>query len=225
VRLSDEQIEVYSRQIILREVGGTGQVALGAARVRVIGTGAAPEACTSYLVGAGLGVVSVDAPLAGGAAARTLPLPAPDRRTPDAAVELAGAAASADDTPYDVLLDLDMAAGVAAATPAPRLGAIVLRADARLDLLHLLLLPAGVACVACTRVGAPPQVPHRPSAIAAASAGALAALTCCRWLLGIGFDTTARDLVLAAGSAIWTDGAAPARLRCPRGCPPPEQPV
>jgi len=224
VRLSDEQIEVYSRQIILREVGGTGQVALCTARVRVIGTGAAPEACTSYLVGAGLGVVAVDAPVPGSADARTLPLPAPDRRAPDAVVEIAGAAESADDPPYDVLLDLDMAAGVAAATPAPRLGAIVLRADARLDL-HLLLLPGGVACVACTRVGAPPHLPHRPSPIAAASAGALAALTCCRWLLGIGVDTAARDLVLPAGSAIWTDGAAPARLRCPRGCPPPDQPV
>jgi len=37
--LSDEEVERYARHIVLREVGGTGQAKLRAARVLVIGAG------------------------------------------------------------------------------------------------------------------------------------------------------------------------------------------
>jgi hypothetical protein len=244
LRLTDEQIELYSRQIILREVGGVGQTALRAARVMVHGTGAAPEACVSYLVGAGIGTIDLaDARATGDAT--VLPLPDPARRTPDAVIVAAPRASDADvalthdgdhdENGPDVALDLDVARTRAAklaaseVTPAvaTRLGAMVLRADS-LGGLHLLLLPRDRGCPSCTSSQLDDgiaTVPVTAGAIASASAGALAALVCCRWLLGIGGDDTARTLVLSPGSAIWVDGPPPTRRACPRGCPPPAHPV
>lgn len=227
MRLTDEQIELYSRQIILREVGGTGQVALRASRVRVLGAGAAAEACTSYLVGAGIGALDVDAAGGGHDTARVLPLPEPGRRTPDASVtasprehDASGVTASP-----DVLIDLDLAESRVASSAVPRLGSILLRGAADGGL-HLVLLPGDAGCPACTRAaGAPRAADPPPPPIASASAGALAALTCCRWILGIGHDAQARALVLPAGSGLWTDDAPPVRVACPRGCPPPAHPV
>jgi molybdopterin-synthase adenylyltransferase len=235
VRLTDEQIELYSRQIILREVGGTGQTALRAARVRVVGSGAAVQTCTSYLVGAGIGSVVVDA-AASSPEDALLPLPAPGRRTPDASVVELGTAPPdgiADDR-CDVLVDLrenDAAntparRGPRGALPRPRLGSILL--DAGDDgWLRLLLLPHDTGCSDCASVSEAfsPVAGPAPGHIALASAGALAALTCCRWLLGIGDDRAPRTLANSPGSAVWTDGAPPARVACPRGCPPPAPPV
>ena len=62
-RLSDEQIERYSRQLILAEVGPRGQERLGAARVAVVGTGAAAERVVAYLAAAGVGWIAADASL------------------------------------------------------------------------------------------------------------------------------------------------------------------
>lgn len=233
MRLSDEQIELYSRQIILREVGGTGQSALRAARVRVAGTGAAAEACTSYLVGAGIGSVVVDADAASSTTPRALGLPDAGRRTPDAAVEDAGHAD--DGVGSDVHLDLAPGRGAAiadadssAAAPSARarLGSIVLRADTRGGL-RLVVLPADTGCPMCFRIAAPPGGPAdpAPSPIALASAGALAALIACRWLLAIGDDRAPRTLRLEPGSGVWTEDAPPVRTACPRGCPPPAPPV
>ena len=230
MRLTDEQIELYSRQIILREVGGTGQSALRAARVRVLGAGAAAEACTSYLVGAGIGALVVDTAEPGHDAAGVLPLPEPARRTPDASVTAVSREleASGATEPHDVLvdLDLDVATSRAASAALPRLGSILLRDDADGGL-HLLLLPWDAGCPACTRAAAAPRVAGAPppAPLASASAGALAALTCCRWILGIGHDAAARALVLSAGSGLWMDAAPPGRVPCPRGCPPPAHPV
>lgn len=234
MRLTDEQIELYSRQIILREVGGTGQSALRAARVRVAGTGAAAEACTSYLVGAGIGSVVVDADAATSTTSRALGLPDAGRRTPDASVV---DGRHADEGAHsDVHLDLAPDAGgairdaelpAAAVVPAPaRLGAIVLRADARGGL-RLVVLPADTGCPACVRIAAAPRGPADPAPgpIALASAGALAALIACRWLLAIGDDRAARALALAGAGGVWTDDAPPVRTACPRGCPPPAPPV
>jgi hypothetical protein len=136
-----------------------------------------------------------------------------------------------------VALDLGAALTIGAASSvhdvgatswiATRLGSIALHAD-RCGGLHLLLLPRDRGCPACTR---PTEVDDAPGAsiatgaIAFASAGALAALVCCRWLLGIGSEDTARALTLPPGSGIWADGAPPTRTTCPRGCPPPAHPV
>jgi len=56
--LSDEQVDRYSRQIILPEVGGAGQERLLAAKVHLLGTGAIAAWAVRYLVAAGVGDLS-----------------------------------------------------------------------------------------------------------------------------------------------------------------------
>lgn len=59
--LSNEQIERYSRQIILPQIGGRGQERLLAARIAIAGEIAELETPLAYLVGAGVGTIVVDA--------------------------------------------------------------------------------------------------------------------------------------------------------------------
>ena len=59
--LSDVQIERYSRQIILPEIGGRGQERLLAAVVVIEGTGELATTAASYLAGAGIGALRLDA--------------------------------------------------------------------------------------------------------------------------------------------------------------------
>ena len=53
--LSDEELERYARQIVLREVGGVGQSKIRAANVAVIGAGGIGSAVIPALAGAGVG--------------------------------------------------------------------------------------------------------------------------------------------------------------------------
>jgi adenylyltransferase/sulfurtransferase len=59
MELRDDQIERYSRQIILKEVGGKGQKKLLSAKVLVIGAGGLGSPCAFYLAGAGIGKIGV----------------------------------------------------------------------------------------------------------------------------------------------------------------------
>jgi adenylyltransferase/sulfurtransferase len=64
MKLTSEEIERYSRQIVLRGVGGPGQARLKAARALAIGAGGLGSPALQYLAGAGvgrLGVVDDDA--------------------------------------------------------------------------------------------------------------------------------------------------------------------
>ena len=57
--LSDEQLDRYARHIVLREIGGAGQVQLGQARVAVIGAGGVGCPAIQYLAAAGIGALRV----------------------------------------------------------------------------------------------------------------------------------------------------------------------
>ncbi len=57
--LTDAQIERYSRQIILPELGGRGQAKLLSASVTLVGDGHLAAAAALYLVAAGIGRVAV----------------------------------------------------------------------------------------------------------------------------------------------------------------------
>lgn len=57
--LSPEEIERYARHIVLRDVGGPGQVKLGAARVLVIGAGGLGSPLLQYLAAAGIGTLGI----------------------------------------------------------------------------------------------------------------------------------------------------------------------
>ncbi|MBI3767467.1 MAG: hypothetical protein HY271_03110 [Deltaproteobacteria bacterium] len=63
MRLDDAQIERYSRQLVLPEVGPQGQARLAGARVAIATVGPAAERVVAYLAAAGVGTLAVAPPL------------------------------------------------------------------------------------------------------------------------------------------------------------------
>ncbi|TXC68335.1 molybdopterin-synthase adenylyltransferase MoeB [Sphingorhabdus soli] len=57
--LSDDELDRYARQIVLKEIGGAGQVALTSAHVVVIGAGGIGGPVLLYLAAAGIGRLTV----------------------------------------------------------------------------------------------------------------------------------------------------------------------
>src|SRR4029453_15610520 len=59
MELTEQQIERYSRHIILQDVGGRGQVKLGNAKVLLIGAGGLGSPAGLYLAAAGVGTIGL----------------------------------------------------------------------------------------------------------------------------------------------------------------------
>ena len=59
MRLSDEELDRYARQIVLPQVGGVGQKKLKAARVAMIGAGGIGSAVIPALAGVGVGELTI----------------------------------------------------------------------------------------------------------------------------------------------------------------------
>jgi hypothetical protein len=76
--LSDLQIERYSRQILLPQVGGRGQQSIFAARVEVVGDGLVARTAARYLCAAGVGHLVVSRAADSSAEPRHLELDNPD---------------------------------------------------------------------------------------------------------------------------------------------------
>lgn len=57
--LNDEEVERYARHIVLREIGGTGQAKIRAARILVIGVGGLGSPIALYLAAAGIGTLGL----------------------------------------------------------------------------------------------------------------------------------------------------------------------
>ncbi len=70
--LTDAQIDRYSRQIILPEVGGIGQERLLAARVTLMAEIEDLTPALNYLVGAGVGTIHLDCPAGADAVGRVI---------------------------------------------------------------------------------------------------------------------------------------------------------
>src|SRR3990172_9985474 len=58
-KFSEEQIRRYSRHIILKEVGGSGQQKLMEAKVLLVGAGGLGSPCAYYLAAAGIGTIGI----------------------------------------------------------------------------------------------------------------------------------------------------------------------
>ncbi len=222
MKLTDPQIELYSRQILLRELGGVGQRRLLTARCLLVGRGVATDAAASYLAGAGIGALDLLEGAPSPFAATAIAFAALPGRSPDVVVRRRGVASGASLSEVDVAIVAGaLANGDSLLTGSPRLGSIRLTASREGGDVELALAPASVACFACLPA---PYEDEGPSpgpgeaALAACFAGVMAAQAACRWIAGLATDDAPRLLHLRAGAATWEERTVTPGSPCPRGC-------
>ena len=206
--LTEDEIDLYSRQILVPAMGGRGQDLLAASSVQIIGAGAAPAFAASYLAGAGVGrIVWVSSD---GVSPETALAPLDQRRPDTSRVERVGAAATG--LRFDLIITasepsarVGIRAAAALAPTAPpqpdtergRGGAPALVGEIGLlrgDPTGLLLVPARSGlCLACLDwpddVSESARTKPRTAAQRALEdplVGAMAALTALVWLARLG---------------------------------------
>lgn len=196
--LSERQIEIWSRQIILPELGGRGQERLLASRVRLLGTDLAAATAATYLAGAGIGTLEIEPALL-----EAPPFASLGDRVPGTRILT---------RPEDATIDLLLCSAEVVPLPVARLGTLLIDQDQE-GTTSLLLLPRGAAaCPQCVRRPAPAD--H--SDVAAASmAGSLAALVATRWLAEIEQEKESRRWVLTPGAACWEYADVAQKKPCP----------
>lgn len=199
--LDDRQIEHYSRQIVLAEVGAVGQARLLHSRVAIAGDGQAAERVLGYLAAAGIGTIA--APLALHAAA--------DPASPDLTL-LALETSSTDKAARDAsgaLFDAVVAVGTVADTlPKAR---------------HAFWIAGGRVgetppCAACAGAALGEPTGSRPDALGDlrdALLGTIVATEVIKAILGIGTGLRGRVLVAGADGANVEVVAVASRPSCP----------
>jgi adenylyltransferase/sulfurtransferase len=241
--LDDLQVDRYSRQIILPEVGAHGQEALRASRVLLVALDAAVSTSAAYLAAAGVGTLGlVDtrdaqgagpaAPLAyhaptalparGAAATRAIREIDPSavvNRSPDLATALR-------DDPWDVVLwPASPSAQASACNQASlehRVPGIVLGTewdalDASASVTGVAGHLPGVPCWECDRTGRVERLPPPPAvaSIVAGVAGALGATEALKLLLGIGTPILGRHVTYRTETAELTTATRSKAPTCP----------
>lgn len=116
VLLDDRQIEQYSRQIVLAEVGALGQARLLGARVAIGGSGVGAERVLAYLAAAGVGTIVAPAALHAAVDPDHPDLTLP---SPAAAAEAATRSAAGADPSVTAPVDAAVTAGVSDLPLAP----------------------------------------------------------------------------------------------------------
>jgi molybdopterin/thiamine biosynthesis adenylyltransferase len=170
--LSERQIDRYSRQIIMREIGGTGQSLLLRSRCLVAGSGPAFDVAAQYLAATGIGALDL---LEGG-----IPDPASapigrsfarlESANPDVTIRVSRADAEASDgalgeapfalADYDVLLEVVPPDAASDSSPiarrlptgVPRAAWITLATQGRGDLVLVVVPREANACPACVQI-------------------------------------------------------------------------
>jgi len=163
--LDDSQIDRYSRQIVLSEIGGRGQERLLAAEVWIHGDGDGALTCARYLAGAGVGRLALADVTIRDALAR-------EARNPDC--RLAGEPSRSP--------DVVIAIGARLPSELPR-AATILWGSASAESVSRLVAPAGRVCAACLDELTSREAPGDGSA---QLLGTLLALEALRALLGLG---------------------------------------
>lgn len=210
--LTDQQIEFYSRQIILRELGGIGQRRLLEGTCLVRGSGPAARFAVHYLAGAGVGRIALEG--LDPAVDRDL-FPPPQDRNPDTSVQTPRPDSVLSD--YDVLIEAPGHPPRAEADWSGRsakLGEIRIAESAPGIVIDL--LPAGTACLDC--VLPPPPGAAREDPIGLQQAGSLAALAALRWLTGPAEPLTCRRIAMGPQDPCWETRTLQRRPECPRPC-------
>ena len=195
--LTDSQIERYSRQIVLPEVGGRGQERLLAASVAIRGESSAAVFCAAHLAAAGVGELQIDGTDADVSLANALALSA---RNGDCRIRVA---------PFE-RADVTILVGEVDSTRVAASRILVWGRETTEGILAV-HFPADRACVACLAALA---CSTKAGEVSTQLLGALLATLGLRALLGIGAKDRA-NLLRVAPDDFFTASPFPSRPECP----------